>query len=197
MDEATLKRIFEPFFTTKEAGKGTGLGLATVNTVTRQHQGWIEVESVVNGGTTFRVFLPAAEKPVFVEAPVTEDRARGGNETLLLVEDDETVRGMVQLVLARQGYEVLAAPNGREALRLWEQHRERVQLLFTDMVMPEGLTGLDLVRQLREFKPGLKAIISSGYSADLLHHQGKLPPGIQFLAKPYTPAALSKTSIRE
>jgi PAS domain S-box-containing protein len=196
MDEATLKRIFEPFFTTKEPGKGTGLGLATVRSIVQQHHGWVQVESVVGLGTTFRVFLPAAEPPEAAELQAGQAKCRGGTETILLVEDDEQVRRMVRMTLRLFGYEVLEAGNGIEAIRMWEHHGAKVSLVFTDMVMPGGLSGLDLAERLRQSKPALKALISSGYAPDLIQRQGGLPAGMRFLAKPYDPKSLGKV-VRE
>jgi PAS domain S-box-containing protein len=196
MDETTLKRAFEPFFTTKEPGKGTGLGLATVRTIAKQHQGWVEVESALGRGTTFRVILPGAEPPATARLETDQGKCRGGSEAILLVEDDQQVRRMVKMTLRLFGYEILEATNGAEAIRLWERHQAQVRLLFTDMVMPGGVTGLDLAERLRQFKPTLKVLISSGYSQDLLQHGGGLPAGMRFLAKPYYPNILART-IRE
>jgi two-component system, cell cycle sensor histidine kinase and response regulator CckA len=196
MDEATLARIFEPFFTTKGPGKGTGLGLATVHGIAKQHHGWVEAESTVGRGTTFRVFLPAAEPPAAAQLQADRVQYRGGTETLLLVEDDEQVRRMVRMTLRLFGYEILEASNGAAALQMWERYGARVDLVFTDMVMPGGFTGLDLAERLRQFKPGLKVLFSSGYAADLLLRGGVLPAGMRFLAKPYAPNSLAR-SVRE
>ncbi len=192
MDETTLKRIFEPFFTTKEPGKGTGLGLATVHGIVEQHHGWVQVESVVGRGTTFRVFLPAVEPPVDAQVQTDQVKCRGGAETILLVEDDEQVRMMVTKTLRLFGYEILEASDGLEAIRMWEPQGAKVSLVFTDMVMPGGFTGLELAQRLRQSKPGLKVLISSGYSPDLLDREGRLPAGMRFLAKPYDPKSLSR-----
>jgi PAS domain S-box-containing protein len=192
MDDATLKRMFEPFFTTKEAGKGTGLGLATVYGIVSQHQGWITVESAVGKGSTFAVFFPVAAEPAAEPAPRTKDEpVRGGNEMILLVEDDPAVRISVSLLLRRYGYEVLEANNGAAAVGLWEHRQGQIRLLFTDMVMPEGMTGLDLARKLRITKPDLKVIVSSGYSAELVHHGGEALTGILYLPKPCPPSQLA------
>ena len=192
MDEASLKRIFEPFFTTKEPGKGTGLGLATVDSIIRQHRGWVEAQSAVGRGTTFRVFLPLAEPPATAQARTgpTQTQSRGGSETILLVEDDQELRRMVRITLGLLGYEILEASNGVEAMRVWEHHGSRVNLIFTDMVMPGGFTGLDVAQRMRQVRPDLKVVISSGYTADLLQQGGRLPAGMKFLAKPYEPDKL-------
>ena len=187
MDQTTLKRIFEPFFTTKEPGKGTGLGLATVHGIVQQHHGWVEVESAIGRGTTFRVFLPAAQPPEAEQPQADQVNCRGGTETILLVEDDEQVRRMIRMTLRRFGYEILEASNGMGAIQIWERHRVKVSLLFTDMVMPGGLSGLGLAQWLRQFKPALKVLISSGYSEELLDRDGGLPAGMRFLPKPYDP----------
>jgi len=193
MDEATLKRIFEPFFTTKELGKGTGLGLATVYGIVKQHQGWVETESCVGSGTTFCVFLPEETRPLAHKTQdQSESAAPGGGETILLVEDDETLRGLIALSLESNGYQIVEAGNGLEAIRQWERFGGAIDLIFADMVMPGGITGLDVVERLRPLKPKLKAIISSGYSLDLARPDGKADPTIRFLPKPYQPSALAQ-----
>lgn len=191
MDGDTQRRIFEPFFTTKEAGQGTGLGLATVYGIVSQHRGWVEVESAPDCGTTFRVFLPASVATT-AEAASTESVPRGGAETILVVEDDTTVRRTVVRALRQYGYEVLEAANGVEALRLWQTCGNRVSLLLTDMVMPEGMTGLELVQELQRLRPGLKALITSGYSIDLLQRAPDANSTFQFLSKPYAPLTLAR-----
>jgi signal transduction histidine kinase/ActR/RegA family two-component response regulator len=198
MDEATLKRIFDPFFTTKEVGKGTGLGLATVYGIVKQHQGWVEVESQVGAGTSFLIYLPVttpAEPPAAPPRLLAETVA-GGSETLLLVEDDRQVRRALCLFLRGQGYQVIEAGSGVEALRLWNLHQSAINLLLTDMVMPEGMTGLELADQLRARKPELKVIISSGYSSELLGPGGKLVAKVLYLPKPCEATLLAKT-VRE
>ena len=193
MDEATLKRIFEPFYTTKEVGKGTGLGLATVYGIIKQHEGWVEVASQVGQGTVFRVYLPLAREPARAPAVAADESRRvGGSEGILLVEDEPSVRCTTAAFLRQLGYTVWEAGNGVEALRLWGQFRHRIRLLFTDMVMPEGVTGLDLAEQLRAQAPGLRIIISSGYSVELLGQGGRTATGITYLPKPCEPEALAR-----
>ncbi len=198
MDEATLKRIFDPFFTTKEVGKGTGLGLATVYGIVKQHQGWIEVKSRLGEGTIFFVNLPASApaEPAAARPSLPAETVAGGSETLLLVEDDRQVRRALSLFLRGQGYQVIEAGSGVEALRLWNLHQSTINLLLTDMVMPEGMTGLELADQLRGRKPGLKVIISSGYSSELLGPGGKLAANVLYLPKPCEATLLAKT-VRE
>jgi CheY-like chemotaxis protein len=198
MDAATIKRIFEPFFTTK-GGKGTGLGLATVYGIVKQHSGWIEVQSEVGKGTTFKIFLPAVAAP----APETSAQGatfvtpvRGGNETILVVEDEPVLRDLAQLILQDCGYRVLDASSGVEALTVWQQHQGVIDLLLTDMIMPDGLSGKDLAESLLGFKPGLKVIFTSGYNVEDI---GADLPGRQvarFLQKPYSRSTLAQ-AVRE
>lgn len=188
-----LPRIFEPFFTTKDVGKGTGLGLATVYGIIRQHRGWITVDSEPGKGSTFRICLPAAagaragEKP-----PVLQLQLPRGTETVLLVEDDLPVRLLVGNLLQRCGYIVLQAESGAAALRIWWQHLEKIHLLLTDLVMPDGVTGRQLARQLQSEKPDLKVIYTSGYSAEAGEGPA-LIDGVNFLQKPYPSGKLAKT----
>jgi PAS domain S-box-containing protein len=187
-----LQRIFEPFFTTKEVGKGTGLGLATVYGIVKQHQGWIEVESTVGKGTTFRIYIPYAGSGVIeAEKPTTQITIRGGSETILLVEDEKPVRELVSRVLQKYGYKILEAGNGGEALKVWNQHKDEIALLFTDLVMPDNMNGRELAEKLRIERPGLRVIFSSGYSADIVGKDFKLEPELNFLQKPYQPQMLA------
>jgi two-component system, cell cycle sensor histidine kinase and response regulator CckA len=164
-----LPHIFEPFFTTKELGKGTGLGLATVYGIVKQHQGWIDVCSQVGKGTTFKVFLPAAGPPVAPDVPQqVEVRLPKGTETILLVEDDTSLRVVTRRILEVSGYKVCEAGCVREALEVWGRQGKQIALLLSDIVMPERGTGLDLAEQLRAQKPELKIILMSGYSPDLV-----------------------------
>ncbi len=192
MDDATAKRIFEPFFTTKAAGKGTGLGLATVHGIVAQHKGWVEVQTQVGTGTTFRVYLPAIAETV---APVTQTVTAGplprGKETILVVEDESKVLKVLGKTLRMLGYQVHEATNGQEAMKLWQLHGHQIDLLLTDMVMPEGMTGLELVEKLQELKPGLRAIISSGYSAEIVQAGVPDRAGIMYLPKPYPTQTLA------
>ncbi|HUG09487.1 MAG TPA: response regulator [Opitutaceae bacterium] len=193
-----LPRIFEPFFTTKPIGKGTGLGLATSYGIAKQHEGWIEVQSEPGLGTTFKIFLPLT--PVHVQAAVAaraeSDSVPHGTESILVVEDEEAVRSCVCTILRAKGFKVLAASNGVEALSVWKAHGATIDLLLTDMVMPEGLSGHDLAEKLLVDRPGLKVIYTSGYSSELVVAQSTRPAGGRFLAKPYQSKLLMQT-VRE
>jgi len=187
------ERLFEPFFTTKEVGKGTGLGLATVFGIVAQHGGWIEVESEVNAGATFCVYLPRlaeSEKSQTEFAPVPE--VRGGNETILLVEDEAPVRSLARTLLERKGYQVIEAASGLRALEIWQKQRDTIDLLFTDMVMPDGLSGRELAARLVAEKPGLKVIYTSGYTDDMLGENSPLRNNPNFLEKPFISHKLLK-----
>jgi CheY-like chemotaxis protein len=194
MDAETLKRIFAPFFTTKEAGKGTGLGLATVHGIVAQHKGWVAVESEVGRGTTFHVYLPAmtARGTELPSASVSEPMRRG-HETILVVEDATSVRLTLVQALRLLGYQVFEAANGQDAMKVWKAHGSKVDLLLTDMVMPGEMTGLELVEKLQGMKPKLKAIISSGYSAEIVHSGAPGKPGMVHLPKPFVVQELAKT----
>ncbi len=192
MDTTTRQRIFEPFFTTKEAGKGTGLGLATVFGIVRQHEGWIEVESAPGRGSTFQLHLPFAADDAPVEpAPLPLPAPTGGTETILLVEDDAVSRQTVGLALRRDGYQVIEADSVESARTAWAQHRARIAALITDVVMPGGVNGLELARSLREESPGLSIVIISGYSSDAARNQPAIE-GATYLAKPFDYATLTR-----
>ncbi len=189
-----LPRIFEPFFTTKDVGKGTGLGLATVHGIVEQHHGWIEVESQPGNGTTFHIHLPRlADQGQIQAATQLAVQVRGGHETILLVEDDPSVRVLVVHALERYGYRVIEADSGVAALGIWRQQGGAVDLLLTDMVMPEGVSGRQLAEQLRVEKPGLKVIYMSGYPRETAGHGLKLREGVNFLQKPCAILKLAQT----
>jgi signal transduction histidine kinase/CheY-like chemotaxis protein len=192
MDDAVLGRIFEPFFTTKEVGKGTGLGLATVYGIVKQHHGWIEVESQLGHGSSFRVYLPATNPLSSLGINSHEENIRGGSETILLVEDELFLRQLTASCLRKLGYTVLEAGNGAEALAVWQEHHQRIALLLTDMKMPGQMTGLDLALRFKNEKGSLKVISASGYSAELEDSPLTAGQEITFLPKPFTPAALAK-----
>jgi PAS domain S-box-containing protein len=188
-----LSRIFEPFFTTKELGKGTGLGLATVFGIVKQHGGWIEVESELGKGTTFHVYFPGTSAPVTdSEQADTQFHARKGTETVLVVEDERDLREIVTRTLNLNGYRVFQAVDGQNALVIWEQYKNEIDLVFTDIIMPGGLNGRELADRLWVEKPELKVIFSSGYGADALGKDFKLDPKLNYLQKPYLPQTLSR-----
>ena len=191
MDDKTLKHIFEPFFTTKAVGKGTGLGLATVYGIVNQHHGWVVVESAPGKGTTFRIYLPALPEALVAQASSDNVQIRGGDEMILLVEDDHALRHFTALCLRKLGYAVLEAANGTDALKIWEQRQSRIDLLFADMVMPAGLTGLDLAERFIKDKPALRVIVTSGYTAEKSNPEALAAKGITFVAKPYDAVRLA------
>jgi len=191
MDAATLKRIFEPFFTTKPPGKGTGMGLASVFGIVRQHKGWIEVDSELGKGSTFSVFLPVSSRTL---AKVTEARpvSVGGNlrGTILLVEDEAEVRQLARGLLTRQGYSVLEAADGPSALDLSRQHSGQIDVMLTDVVMPGGLSGIELAERLRSEQPEVRVVFTSGHNEDILRFHGVSPEGANFIQKPFSMGSL-------
>lgn len=192
MDPQTLRHSFEPFFTTKEAGKGIGLGLSVVYGIAKQHEGWVEAVSQIGRGSTFRVYLPAVAK-AFAPPPadVTPEISRG-EETILVVEDEATVRDMVTMGLQLSGFRVLSASSGEEAVRVWNEHAKEIDLLFTDMRM-SGMSGMELYERLKREKGRLRVIISSGYSEEILKAESNVDPEVTFLPKPYGIRALGAT----
>ena len=193
MDQATQQRIFEPFFTTKEVGKGTGLGLSTVYGIVKQHNGWIEVESEKGRGTALHIFLPFNPKAVANSTgPLPALSIRGGSETILFVEDEEDIRKLARQILEGFGYRVIEAGTGVEALRIWESRKAEIDLLFTDMVMPEGISGGQLARRLLQERPDLKVIYTSGYSKEILEKDLTADHDFKFLEKPYRPQHLAQ-----
>ncbi len=199
MDDVTLHRIFEPFFTTKDVGKATGLGLATVYGIVKQHEGWVEVNSEPNKGATFDVFFPASEKNLASkkEKPVLPEAAPGGgSETILIVEDEPILREMARDILSGYGYHIFEASSGKEALGTWQQKSDEIDLLLTDMVMPEGISGAELARQLLVNHPDLKIIFTSGYTANEVNTKLLVKMKARYLQKPYSHADLAKT-VRE
>jgi PAS domain S-box-containing protein len=196
MNKEVRKHIFEPFFTTKPRGSGTGLGLSTIYGVVKQSNGSIEVYSEVGKGTTFKIFLPRVEdtlEKARESGPRKELRA--GTETVLLVEDEEIVRGLCFRLLDRLGYKVLQASNGDEALEVARARGERIDLLMTDVVMP-GMNGRELAERLVALHPETKVLFTSGYTEDAIVHHGVLEGGVSFIGKPYSPSELAK-KVRE
>jgi CheY-like chemotaxis protein len=189
-----VPRIFEPFFTTKEPGKGTGLGLASVYGIVRQHHGWINLYSEVGQGAVFRIYFPARPRETAESDGGRPQQAiPGGSETLLLVEDEPWLRSLTKRLLERQGYTVIDARSGAAALDIWREHRDRIRLVLTDMVMPDGVSGPELVKQLQQDRPGLKAIFTSGYGAEFAGKDFQLTEGVNFLQKPCSFHHLAQT----
>jgi CheY-like chemotaxis protein len=190
---ADMPRIFEPFFTTKEIGKGTGLGLATVFGIVQQHQGWIDVESTLGGGTTFHIYLPYRSEAVGEQAEraILHD-APNGKETILVVEDEEPVRNLARNALELKGYVVHEARDGRTALEIWNHHKASIDLLLTDLIMPGELNGRELAEKLQMDKPDLKIIFCSGYSDEMLGNDFILRQNLNFLQKPYNLAKMAR-----
>lgn len=181
-----LPRIFEPFFTTKEVGRGTGLGLATVYGIVKQHRGWIEVDTALGRGTTFKIYLPIVAGVRRESAtPRSSWLAKSGSGTILLVEDETGLRTVASVILRRAGYTVITAGSGPEALKMVADNMPRIDLLLTDMVMPDGMSGRQLAEQLDKQRPGLKVLYTSGYSSELHDTSFRLRKGLQFLPKPY------------
>jgi PAS domain S-box-containing protein len=188
-----LARIFEPFFTTKEVGKGTGLGLATVYGIVQQHHGDITVHSELGHGTTFNVYFPIAAVAATVNPEVKNKTALPwGDETILLVEDEFPLRTFVSDLLQRCGYTVLEAESGPAALKIWQEHRNRIHLVLTDIIMPENMNGIELGNQLKQDKPGLKVIYTSGYTGNVAGRQAALTEGVNFIRKPFKPEAIAE-----
>jgi two-component system cell cycle sensor histidine kinase/response regulator CckA len=195
MDSETQSRIFEPFFTTKELGKGTGLGLATVYGIVKQSGGQVEVRSRPGQGTTFTIYLPRVQQLRPAGGAGAADPGRGGQETILLVEDEELVRRLARNILTSHGYSVLEAADGEEALRLAAAHPEPIHLLLTDVVMPR-MGGRMLAERLLAERPGLRVVYMSGYTDDAVVRQGVEHQQTTFLEKPFLPAELTRR-IRE
>jgi two-component system cell cycle sensor histidine kinase/response regulator CckA len=196
MDKETQLRIFEPFFTTKEKGKGTGLGLSTVYGIIKQSGGYVLVQSEPGQGTTFRIYLPRVEDALeLVGAAGTSLSQNGGSETVLLVEDEESVRQLVRETLESKGYKVLEADNGEAALRIVSNYSDKIDMLITDVVMP-GMSGRELSARLCASRPQTKVLYLSGYTEDAIGHEGVVDPDTAFLQKPFTLQMLSR-KVRE
>lgn len=190
MDEETRSLIFEPFFTTKGKGKGTGLGLSTVYGIVRQNQGWIWVDSESGKGSTFKIYLPRMDVgPPAGEAVESAPTMLRGSETVLIVEDQDDVRRLATTVLRSQGYRVLEAANGSDALALAGRHLESIHLVLSDVVLP-GMNGRELAERLRILHPEVKVLYTSGYTEDVIAHRGVLDSGLAYIPKPYTPSGL-------
>jgi CheY-like chemotaxis protein len=190
IDEETRQHLFEPFFTTKERGKGTGLGLSMVFGIVKQSGGNIWVYSEPGKGSAFKIYFPrvfeelqeAAEEPADAELP-------RGSETILVVEDEGMIREIINLTLADHGFRVLLAQDGEEAFRVCEGHQGPIHLLLCDVVLPK-MSGRDVAKGLTSRRPDVRVLYMSGYTANAIVHHGVLEPGIAFLQKPFSPAAL-------
>jgi CheY-like chemotaxis protein len=193
MDKLTLTHIFEPFFTTKEVGAGTGLGLATVYGVVKQHNGFIDVYSEPEKGTIFKIYLPR-HKEVGIAGQTSKEgvvgAAVGGNETILLVEDEPAILKMTARILQSLGYDVITASNPGEAVRLVKEFKAEIHLLMTDVIMP-GMNGRDLADRLMTLKKGMKCLFMSGYTSDIVANQGVLSEGVSFIQKPFSQKELA------
>jgi CheY-like chemotaxis protein len=196
MDEKTRDRIFEPFFTTKEVGKGTGLGLSMVYGSVKQHNGFINVYSEPARGTTFTIYLPllkAGARPAAAGEPAPPPK--GGTETILLAEDDTALRNLARGVLEEFGYTVIEAVDGQDAVEKFNMLKDRIQLLILDVVMPKK-NGKESFEEAKKIKPGIKALFTSGYPAEIIQKKGILDAGINFIIKPHQPQDLLR-KIRE
>ena len=192
MNPETLRQVFEPFFTTKEVGKGTGLGLSTVYGIVKQSGGYISVDSEVGRGTTFKIYLPQVDEEVGeIDTRPTLSALLLGKETVLLVEDDHQVRSIAAMALEMSGYNVLVAANGEEALLLCERDNSKIELLLTDVVMPR-MSGQELSNRLLKMRPATQVLYMSGYSENAIIHHGVMEEGTDFIAKPFSPAALTR-----
>jgi CheY-like chemotaxis protein len=196
MNEQTRARIFEPFFTTKGKGKGTGLGLSTVYGIVRQSGGDIHVYSEPGLGTTFKIYLPRKASATEIESKIPISPTRlVGNETILVVEDEEAVCNLAKRILGAAGYTVLVAASGADALAKCERHSDEIHLVLTDVVMPE-MSGRTLAERLAKLRPGIKVLYMSGYTDNAIVHHGTLDPGTKFIGKPFNAADLTR-KVRE
>ena len=196
MTPETQSHIFEPFFTTKESGKGTGLGLATAYGIVKQSNGGIRVYSEPGQGTTFRIYLPRVDQPLEAAAaePITV-HSMNGTETVLVVEDDPEVRKLICEILRGRGYRVLETRTGDEAVQVAQSHQGPVQLVLTDVILPE-ISGPDIVKGVKQYKPGIRALYISGYTDEAVLRHGMLEKGVTFLSKPFMPEMLVR-KVRE
>jgi len=192
MDKETCKKIYEPFFTTKEVGKGTGLGLAVVYGIIKQHEGYINVYSEPGTGTTFKICLPLISSEVREGeiVPEKETLARG-TETILLTEDDESVRKLISIVLKQEGYTVIEAIDGIDSVKKFMENKETVRLLLSDLIMPK-MNGKEAYDEMKAWRPGLKAIFVSGYAPDVIRQNMSLESDVELISKPILPYSLLK-----
>jgi CheY-like chemotaxis protein len=190
MDDETQARAYEPFFTTKGTGKGTGLGLSTVFGIVKQSGGTIWLDSAPGRGTTFRLYFPATDEGPGPPRQTSVVPASRGNETILLVEDDVTVRAVVRAILSSRGYHVIDSGDAAQALTVCRDTAKPIHLLLTDVVMPR-MSGRELAARVAEVRPSIKVLYMSGYTEDAIVHHGVVDEGIAFLQKPITPASLA------
>jgi two-component system cell cycle sensor histidine kinase/response regulator CckA len=195
MDETTRENIFEPFFTTKGVGRGVGLGLAIVYGIIKQHEGDINVYSELGKGTTFKIYLPLISSAVEEKKQKEPPSPKGGTETVLLAEDSAEVRGLIKAVLERAGYRVINASDGEEAVQKFMENRDAVQLLLFDVTMPRK-DGKEAYKEIKALNPLIRAILMSGYAAEIFDEKGLLEMGADFASKPVRPAELLR-KIRE
>jgi CheY-like chemotaxis protein len=192
MDKDALDNLFEPFFTTKEVGKGTGLGLATIHGIVKQNNGFINVYSEFGQGSTFKIYLPRLVAGTDTDMAVPEKKsAAGGTEIILLVEDELTILRMTRMMLERKGYTVLSADTPARAIKKAKDHSCSIALLITDVVMPE-MNGRDLAEQITALYPDIRVLFMSGYTADVIAHQGVLDDGVAFIQKPFSMADITE-----
>jgi len=183
MDARMKRRIFEPFFTTKEMGKGTGLGLSIVYGIVKQHNGYVDCESEPGKGTTFTLYFPLNTASAEQAAPARPVQLRGGTETVLVTDDDEGVRRIARTMLEHLGYTVITAADGNEAVELFSEHKDRIDLLILDVIMPKK-NGKQVYDEVRRMRPEVKTIFTSGYTADVISSKGMLEEGMHFISKP-------------
>ncbi|MBS4028133.1 MAG: response regulator, partial [Ignavibacteriales bacterium] len=195
MDKKTIEQIFDPFFTTKETGKGTGLGLSMVHGIVAQHSGFVNVYSEVGKGTTLKIYLPAVERVAAEQKEKTATAIIGGNETILLVEDDTEVREMVDSVLKEFGYTVIVAEDGEDGLRKFQENASAIHMVVSDSVMPK-MGGKELHQHIVKIQPDVKFLFVSGYTENAVHHNFILENEVNFLQKPFTPLDLA-AKVRE
>ncbi len=189
IDSRIQNKIFDPFFTTKETGKGTGLGLSIAYGIMKQHNGFITVDSAPGKGTTFKLYLPLIEAPVVPLQQRPAARPRGGTETILVAEDDSDVRKLIRLVLAGNGYRVVEAVDGQDALAVLSTNVDKIDLLLLDIVMPRK-NGKEVYDTIKMQNPAAKAIFMSGYTADIIDKKGILAENLNFISKPIAPLEL-------
>jgi len=191
MDEATLAHAFEPFFTTKGVGKGTGLGLSTVYGIVKQSDGDVQVRSKPGVGTAITVYLPRRDAQLSARSVVPISSVSTGRETVLVVEDEQRLRALVERILQNAGYTVLVAESGADALALFDQHGGKVDLLLTDVVLPQ-MSGREIAERLAQTKPTLKVLYMSGYTEEIIDRHGVLEDGARLIGKPFTAADMSR-----